>query len=202
LLRVGDEHAGKQARCPECNTIYVVPGESSATASVQPRHAPQWYLRTPESRVFGPVDRETMDTWVSQGRVTSDCQLRADDELRWRPADEVYGILRAPAPHRSTAQGRSVRSGHAPATTPFRVPHRGVLVLLLGIFGWIFCCPIFSVVAWSLGNSDLREMRLGRMDPAGEGLTRAGRVMGMVHTLMFLALTLLGFFLLILATVS
>ena len=25
LLRVSDEHAGKQARCPVCNTIYSVP---------------------------------------------------------------------------------------------------------------------------------------------------------------------------------
>ena len=31
------------------------------------------------------------------------------------------------------------------------------------------------------GNGDLRAMREGRMDPSGEGLTQAGRIVGMIH---------------------
>ena len=49
-LRVGDEHAGKEARCPVCNFVYLVPGVPAATAG---RTAPevvgeQWSMRTPE----------------------------------------------------------------------------------------------------------------------------------------------------------
>lgn len=43
-----------------------------------------------------------------------------------------------------------------------------------------------------MANTDLREMRAGRMDRKGEGMTNAGRILGMVATfLMGLALVFL-----------
>jgi hypothetical protein len=68
-------------------------------------------------------------------------------------------------------------------------PHRGALILVLGILG-IVLCQILGIVAWVMGNSDLRAMREGRMDRSGEGLTNAGRVCGMVSVAL-LALGLL-----------
>jgi len=58
-------------------------------------------------------------------------------------------------------------------------PHRGVLVLILGILGLLLCFPL-GIVAWIIGNGDLEAMRSGRMDRTGEGLTQAGRICGMV----------------------
>lgn len=37
-----------------------------------------------------------------------------------------------------------------------------------------------------MGNADLREMDQGRMDPSGRGLTQAGRILGMIQTLLTL----------------
>src|SRR5262249_48070742 len=59
-------------------------------------------------------------------------------------------------------------------------PHRGVLVLIFGILSWLFCV-IFGILAWVWGSEDLRKMDDGRMDPAGRGLTQAGRILGIVH---------------------
>ncbi len=61
-------------------------------------------------------------------------------------------------------------------------PHRGVLILVFGILSWVVCF-IFGIVAWVMGNGDLRAMREGRMDPSGEGLTQAGRIVGMIHVI-------------------
>ena len=58
-------------------------------------------------------------------------------------------------------------------------PHRGVLILVFGILS-IVCCFIFGIVAWVMANTDLREMAAGRMDPAGKGLTTAGKICGIV----------------------
>jgi hypothetical protein len=44
-------------------------------------------------------------------------------------------------------------------------------------------CGILGPVAWIMGHIDLGEMRAGRMDPSGEGLTNAGRICGIVATL-------------------
>jgi hypothetical protein len=61
-------------------------------------------------------------------------------------------------------------------------PHRGTTVLVLGILSLVLCqlCGIF---AWVMGSRDLREMDAGRMDPEGRGLTQAGKVCGMIGTL-------------------
>jgi hypothetical protein len=66
-------------------------------------------------------------------------------------------------------------------------PHRGTLILVLGILGLVLC-GFLGIPAWIMGNSDLREMDAGRMDPSGRGNTNAGRICGMIATI----LTILG----------
>ena len=58
-------------------------------------------------------------------------------------------------------------------------PHRGVLILVLGILG-IVCCFICGIIAWVMGNNDMRQMDAGRMDQTGRGITQAGKICGIV----------------------
>ncbi len=60
-------------------------------------------------------------------------------------------------------------------------PHRGAVILTLGILG-LCVCSLLGVGAWQMGNEDLRQMKYGRMDPSGWDLTSAGRILGMVAT--------------------
>ena len=61
-------------------------------------------------------------------------------------------------------------------------PHRGALVFAFGLLAWLtLILPIFGALAWAMGTRDLHRMRTGEMDPAGEGITRAGRMLGMAH---------------------
>jgi multisubunit Na+/H+ antiporter MnhB subunit len=62
-------------------------------------------------------------------------------------------------------------------------PHRGSAVLVLGILGLIVC-PILGIVAWVMGNNDLRQMAAGQMDVSGRGLTSAGRICGMISVIL------------------
>lgn len=62
-------------------------------------------------------------------------------------------------------------------------PHRGGVVLALGILG-ILCCFICGIIAWVMGNGDMREMDAGRMDPSGRGLTQAGKICGMISVIL------------------
>jgi hypothetical protein len=69
-------------------------------------------------------------------------------------------------------------------------PHRGSAVLVLGILslaGFVLCglIPlILGPMAWIMGSQDLAEMRAGRMDAAGEGQTNAGKICGMIATIL------------------
>ena len=78
-LRVADEHAGKLAKCPACQSIYTVPltpalsletpaavvvsPAASALSLSNPGHPDRWHLRTPDGLTFGPVTKEVLDQW-------------------------------------------------------------------------------------------------------------------------------------------
>jgi hypothetical protein len=80
-------------------------------------------------------------------------------------------------------------------------PHRGVLVLVFGILGLV-CCVIFGIIAWVMGSSDLREIDAGRMDPAGRGLTQAGKICGIISVVLLIVTTVLGILFAILGALS
>ena len=54
---------------------------------------------------------------------------------------------------------------------------------MFGILSLV-ACPIFGVPAWIMGDTDLQEMASGRMDPTGRDLTQAGRICGIVGTVL------------------
>jgi len=74
--------------------------------------------------------------------------------------------------------------GYAVPPTSLK-PHRGTAVLVLGILGLVICV-ICGIIAWVMGNNDLREMEAGVMDPSGMGLTKAGKICGMISCILAL----------------
>jgi predicted Zn finger-like uncharacterized protein len=65
-------------------------------------------------------------------------------------------------------------------------PHRGGMILTFGVVSLVCGCLgiVCGPMAWVMGNADLEEIRAGRMDPEGEGLTNAGRICGIVGTIL------------------
>jgi hypothetical protein len=196
-LRVGDEFAGKQARCPVCNEIYSVSGVSETIGNKT--NEKTWRLKTPEGQIYGPVLKEELDNWVTDGRVTAECQL-APDESNWDSAENVYPVLRvaktaihvpfgtrgteSPTTSSRPATGYSAATATAgPTRYRYAAAHRGGLILALAVLSWAVC-PVFGLFAWIMGSGDLREMRQGRMDPSGLGLTQAGQVVSMIHVIL------------------
>jgi len=86
-------------------------------------------------------------------------------------------------------------AGESPYAAPgaagmgaYREAHRGGLILTLGIFAIV--CNIMAIpgiLAWVMGSNDLKKIQAGVMDPSGEGLTRAGMIMGIIGTCLAIA---------------
>ena len=64
-------------------------------------------------------------------------------------------------------------------------PHRGTLILVLGILGLVICGPL-GIAAWIMGNGDLKQMDAGALDPSGRSMTNAGRICGMIATILMI----------------
>ncbi len=243
-LRVADEHAGKLARCPKCQSVYTVPTpQTASSAGANVGLLDQWRLKTADGNVYGPVPRADIDRWLTEGRVTPDSQLLQAGTDNWRSAREVYpqlasaGFAAAAAPANSTLSSSYAPAGSAFAseyggsastqpsggnpfatTNPFSdrsvqpnpyagtihggvpnnfgryyKPHRGVMILVLGILG-LTVCGLLGLPAAFMGLTDLREMNAGRMDPSGKGLTIAGMVMGWVCVGLFALGVLIALF--------
>jgi hypothetical protein len=80
-------------------------------------------------------------------------------------------------------------------------PHRGGLILALGILGLV-CCFICGIIAWVMGSNDLKEMAAGRMDPSGQGLTQGGKICGMISVILQILGFVIWFLLMSLGVVS
>jgi hypothetical protein len=199
-LRVADEHAGKQARCPQCGTIYTVPGTAGQSAARAASPVSNfWFMKTPDGREYGPVRRTELDKWAVEGRIPPHAELRADGTDLWQAATQVYPRLSpvsAPKPAEigNPFADRASDNPYTPgsavgmsgaARQQYARPHRGGLILALGILGWAVCA-VFAPFAWGMGSGDLKAMRSGEMNPEGMGLTQAGMILGMIQTILLL----------------
>jgi len=154
----------------------------------------QWYVAV-EGRRYGPVTAEQLGSWAQKGRLTAQDLVWRDGMAEWVAAGTVEelrglftgGAVSAAAPAEGpppTPPGGFVPGGAG--TSEFVRPHRGGIVLALGILGLVVCV-ICGAVAWAMGNTDLKEMAAGRMDRSGEGMTRAGKICGMISVILVLA---------------
>ena len=191
-LRVDDQYAGRQARCPHCKKVYTVPG---TVQEEQPADLETWSVRTEDGSHYGPAARSELEQWVSEGRITAGTELRNSSGGDWQPAAAIFPELDDDAqPVNPFGEGTGEATNpYAASPTPATglgapVAHRGGAILTLGLLG-VICCQILAPIAWALGNADLKSMEAGRMDPAGRGTTQAGMVLGIVGTV----LMILGF---------
>jgi hypothetical protein len=161
-LQVPDELLGKRVQCPECKHTFTA--KSADEEEEEPSKTGTTISKAPPSKRREEPEEE-------EERPSRRSSRRDDDD------DDIDDI-----PRRS--RRRSSRGNY--------VPHRGGLILAFGLIGLIggftgLVFPVvFGIIAWIMGNTDIAEIRAGRMDPEGEGMTQAGRIMGMIATILFI----------------
>ncbi len=179
-LRVADELAGQPLRCPSCDTTFDAPVAAESTpSSVQTEPSPTTRKSPPAGAKRG--DHEPCP---SCGASIPAALMRCPEcraELEPADADGVPW----------EDEGNVRRDSE---------PHRSGLVLTLGIisiciFPLAFMCSIFGIIfhvigaglgiaSWRMGAGDVKKMRAGSMDPAGQSSTQAGMICGIVGTIL------------------
>ena len=106
--------------------------------------------------------------------------------LRDLPADPAVSMAVAPvyppqSPYVPPIANPHGGGGYSPPSRPF-AQKQGGTVLTYGVLGF-FCCGIFAPVAWVTGNNALAAY--GDDDPGDRGTVQAGRIMGIVGTILW-----------------
>jgi hypothetical protein len=212
-LRLPEEYIGRQVQCPGCRHAFAAaadpapvaaPADLPPVADAPPVAAP---AELPPAAKAQPVPQE--EPPPRRPRYEDDEPERPRRRRRPRYADDAE-----PCPY--CGEPLSLDADYCPnckhdLAEEYEVdyrpweeegevrrdcdPHRGGVVLTLGIAGLVlavptFCCPVvalagvgMSVAAWILGHGDLRRMRRGVVDPDGRGSTQAGMICGIIGTI-------------------
>ncbi len=172
-LKVPDDLRGKRVRCPGCGATFTASAPEDEPPDREPRaeeDAPRRRRPQPEEESY----EEEQQPRRRRPRPPPEEEYEEEDEY----PDEDYDD--EPRPRRR----RRYR------------PHRGVLILVLGILSIFFalvgvcCAPVIfgplslglGIPTWVLGQGDRKKMRDRIMDPNGQGLTTAGWICGIVGT--------------------
>ena len=183
----------------------------------------EWYCLM-QGRQVGPVTRQQLVQWLREGRLTGTDYVWREGMDEWAQVGRLPAFRQwlppamPPPPDAAPGPGADWPPGHGPAgdeewggegapgygrPRPGRrvESHRGGVILTLGIISLVtlvvFCCAafIFGIPAWVMADRDLRMMRNGAMDRGGEQLTMAGRICGIIGTvvsLLFVAVLIIG----------
>ena len=141
------------------------------------------------------------------------CQVYQDGWPAWRMAPEFYPNLppataSVMAPSAAAPNVGAGLGGPGASPNPYAAPmfaggggaaayqlaHRGVLILVLGILGFVMCGCFTALPAWIMGYGDLQKMRAGQMDKEGYGMTMAGMVLGIIQCVLWIVMVVAWIF--------
>jgi predicted Zn finger-like uncharacterized protein len=193
-LRVADSLRGQMVRCPACDHTFdssTANGYSSPLApqpsALDPQDLPlQLAIDDPNSTSQPPSDHKR----GLVGAIELNPTLEADSPAPPPPSETE------PRPLPPRRKPRLTVDFEDETDLPFRQPRRdaepdrGTTVLVLGILSlasmMISCVPvgvILGLIAWTMGQTDLRKMKRGQMDDYGRSMTQAGWICGIVGTI-------------------
>jgi hypothetical protein len=180
-LEIPDELMGKKVKCPACKLIFTATPGGSAPSTKQessqrpaPRPKSEEEVRVRRKAPPPPEeDDEEEEEQEETPRVRKKPIHRREED--YEEEEEEEEDEDEEEEYRPRQKRRRFRRDMA--------PHRGAMVLTLGILSLVIC-GLLGPFAWIMGRNDLEKMDAGRMDPSGEGLTKAGKICGIIGTVL------------------
>jgi hypothetical protein len=70
-----------------------------------------------------------------------------------------------------------------PTAAAYPEQSQATTILVLGILGLICCAPL-GIAAWVMGNKELQAIDAGLRNPDNRGTANAGRIIGIIGTVL------------------
>jgi len=188
-LRVTDELVGKEVKCPTCGTTFQATADlwtsqQALSQGEQGQPTAEWKQATSKPGETGANASKESSSTESHGQTERAGSLQpcpfcgepiAADSTRCPSCQETIEGDEDDRPWETQAPFTGRRDSE---------PHRGTLILILGILSLVVF-PVglpLGITALLMGRRDLKKIRSNAMDPAGEGTTLAGWICGIIGT--------------------
>ncbi len=138
----------------------------------------KFFVRTPNSVVYGPSDTETVLDWITQGRLDDTCHIREQSSEQWLGiAAWRFQSRSLQNPVAGPVYLGANQFGAVPVSTVQSAGQgkagNGTVVLVLGLVSWVLCltllgawiCSILTIV---LATIEFGKIRNGQ-SPSSEG---------------------------------
>jgi phage FluMu protein Com len=183
-LGVPAEAVGKMVRCPACQTAFPIAPPTQGPAS--PTIGSGATVPAPRATNPGAPPPEREKESISTRRKRTE---EAEERKKKR-----HGEKNEQEPDRKKKKQQDDQNPFALQDEDGRIrllgrPHRGGLILVLGILSFLGGCFILAFITISMANVDLIQMAARRMDPSGKTMTQVGKYLAMAN----LALSVLVF---------
>lgn len=85
---------GQAISCTECGHVFEVPAQATVelTGSA-PRGTGRWFLRFANGRQFGPVVREAVEEWLTEGRANAESWICEEGTEDWKQLKDAFPEL-------------------------------------------------------------------------------------------------------------
>lgn len=178
-LCVGDEHAGKVARCPQCQAETDVPTFQART----PTPAPPAPWQNPSSPKVSDEAARALELFAVPPGPRPDGSR--PDGGRPDGGGNPFGFTAA-----------------SPSSNPYAAPQqaslrkypkesRGQQIVILASMSYVGCFfagpagLVMAIVAWAMAQQDLTDIQLGLVDPASDGAVQLGRALAVIHVILW-----------------
>jgi hypothetical protein len=152
---------------------------------------PKFFVRTPNSMIYGPSDKATVLDWIDQGRLDDTCHIREESTEQWIGlAAWRFQTRKVSAPVSSPVQPTANRFGEVPTSNVqsagYAKSGNGTVVLVLGLVSWLLCptaiggwiCAILAIV---FASFEFQKIRNGQTPGSERWMVLLGMWLGIAH---------------------
>ena len=137
-------------------------------ANAIPAPVTKFFVRTPNTMVYGPSNTETVLDWVKQGRLDDTCHIREENSEQWLGlAAWRFQLRKLQNPLVSPLHPGANQFGAAPISTVpsagYQKSGNGMVVLILGLLSWILCPTIVGALVCAILAIVFASMELGKI---------------------------------------
>lgn len=151
----------------------------------------KFFVRTPNSMIYGPSDKATVLDWIEQGRLDDTCHIREESSEQWLglaawriQTRKVNAPVSNPVHPTATGFGEVPRANVQSAG--YAKSGNGTAVLVLGSVSWLLCptvvggwiCAILAIV---FASFELKKLRNGQAPGNERWLVLLGMWLGIAH---------------------